>query len=748
MKKFCYVIAPFLFFVLTSHGQSVNPEIALGVRQVNSGKLSDASATFMKITSSTDKPNIDVAIAHKHLGTANLLLGNEFLNNFNSSEVILNALIKQFPDNRSYQDELGLLLYQRANSLLFKLETVLSQLHLKGITPVPFEYFRDFISPAQEDLNLAMKCYPQNKVGDIELLQSEIVLAEARLLAFAKQDESAIRAYKNALTVIDSGINRAESSTNKSSDSLKKLYLRKSNCLAELNILIPKSVDPAKIIETIKQAVKIDSGNIELDSSAICLLAKFVLDNSTDVEKEFPNIEKALQDNAEKLEKRRTGNVITLDFSGRKGYFLTRTGVYEALVMYYAKINNPEKMLNAIEAMKARAFKELCGENFKDENQSPLVLSELHLRLKVKNAGVVCYFVGNEKIWSIWISPYSCQIRELHLDAQKTTKLIENVISVFSNSTHLKMYYRFKEQYLIVPRAYQDANILYNELLLPELTLFNKEKLSSLYIAPHHLMNYLPFGALVDKLNKEDIMASSYVADSEIPISYLPTLSLLMQNNPVTTNHKHSVVFARSDFTTYLPKYPSDLPNAVLEAKKVSSVLNDSTLLVEKDATESYLFNNLAAKNASVIHIASHAHLNKESPMESYVLLAADDNDDGKITVEELVGRYRGRLHSDLVVLSACDTNRGETNPQSGDDLATLSRGFIIAGTKGVIATQWPASDETFPVIMEKFYIIYAKEKLSKDIALAKALKKYLTANSGIMRSPIFWGNIILISGE
>ena len=166
---------------------------------------------------------------------------------------------------------------------------------------------------------------------------------------------------------------------------------------------------------------------------------------------------------------------------------------------------------------------------------------------------------------------------------------------------------------------------------------------------------------------------------------------------------------------------------------------------MEKTASEYNLIR--FASGCSVIHIASHAHLNAMNPLESYVVLTAGHGEDGKVKVQELLSRYRGKIKANLVVLSACDTNRGEQNLLPGDDIAALSNAFLVAGARNVIATEWPACDATFPKIMEQFYLDLSSGQ-SKDAALAQALKLFLSKNQNVMRYPVFWGNIVLTGGR
>jgi CHAT domain-containing protein/TolA-binding protein len=73
---------------------------------------------------------------------------------------------------------------------------------------------------------------------------------------------------------------------------------------------------------------------------------------------------------------------------------------------------------------------------------------------------------------------------------------------------------------------------------------------------------------------------------------------------------------------------------------------------------------------------------------------------DGIVTAEEV-----GGLHlegTQLVVLSACETGSGEA--RAGEGVMGLRRGFVQAGTKNLLMTLWPISDDTTVEIMFDFY--------------------------------------------
>lgn len=57
-------------------------------------------------------------------------------------------------------------------------------------------------------------------------------------------------------------------------------------------------------------------------------------------------------------------------------------------------------------------------------------------------------------------------------------------------------------------------------------------------------------------------------------------------------------------------------------------------------------------------------------------------------------------------ILSACDTNCGPH--QRGGGVWALSRGFLVAGARRVVASNWLVDDKSAPSLMTYFYSILA----------------------------------------
>ncbi len=71
-------------------------------------------------------------------------------------------------------------------------------------------------------------------------------------------------------------------------------------------------------------------------------------------------------------------------------------------------------------------------------------------------------------------------------------------------------------------------------------------------------------------------------------------------------------------------------------------------------------------------------------------------------TLYEIYNRSLNLTKTNLVVLSACETNVGLLS--NGDEIVGLSRAFIYAGTPSVVASLWRVNDESTQTLMEKFY--------------------------------------------
>ena len=101
---------------------------------------------------------------------------------------------------------------------------------------------------------------------------------------------------------------------------------------------------------------------------------------------------------------------------------------------------------------------------------------------------------------------------------------------------------------------------------------------------------------------------------------------------------------------------------------------------------------------------------------------------------------YGLRLAADLVVLSACETAIGRE--MRGEGLLGLTRGFMFAGARQVVASLWQVEDRATAELMRVFYTGVLRDGLSPPAALAEA-KRAIRAERR-WRHPYYWSAFTL----
>ncbi|MBI2509532.1 MAG: CHAT domain-containing protein [Betaproteobacteria bacterium] len=134
------------------------------------------------------------------------------------------------------------------------------------------------------------------------------------------------------------------------------------------------------------------------------------------------------------------------------------------------------------------------------------------------------------------------------------------------------------------------------------------------------------------------------------------------------------------------------------------------------------------------IHLATHGKFQAESPLDSGLMLARDGENDGLLRVGEL---YSMDLDAELVTLSACETGLGKVD--NGDDVVGLTRGFLYAGARSIVASLWSVEDRATAELMKAFY--EGLQGAGKRDALRQAQLKTRAA----FPHPYFWAAFQLV---
>lgn len=143
-----------------------------------------------------------------------------------------------------------------------------------------------------------------------------------------------------------------------------------------------------------------------------------------------------------------------------------------------------------------------------------------------------------------------------------------------------------------------------------------------------------------------------------------------------------------------------------------------------------------------IVHFATHGIVNTEHPELSGIMLSLVSRDgqdeEGFLQLHDIYNLDLSRTQ--LVVLSACRTALGKE--VKGEGLMGLTRGFMYAGSKSVIASLWKVDDRATAELMKHFYYAMFEERLPPATALRKA--KETMWRQSRWRAPFFWAAFVL----
>ncbi len=314
-----------------------------------------------------------------------------------------------------------------------------------------------------------------------------------------------------------------------------------------------------------------------------------------------------------------------------------------------------------------------------------------------------------------------------------------------------------------------------------------KNKIKTFYFSPDGVYNQINLNTLFDtNLNKflndeytiiqvtntTELLDNSVKKNnntSSILIGF-PTFNIKNETDSLADNElaekNSSESFSRS-LRGGLVRYVSSnqgippLPGTEKEIQELSKLF--------KNAAQSYTANAASenmtkqAKNPRVLHIATHGYfLEDESTnslegsnkyianplLRSGLILAGVENflktgiaidstgEDGILTAYEAMNLQLEE--TDLVVLSACETARGDI--KNGEGVYGLQRALKLSGSQCVIMSLWSVDDEATLKLMVSFYENFLQSNNAHD-AMRKAQNKLKETYP----NPFYWGAFVVI---
>jgi CHAT domain-containing protein len=293
-----------------------------------------------------------------------------------------------------------------------------------------------------------------------------------------------------------------------------------------------------------------------------------------------------------------------------------------------------------------------------------------------------------------------------------------------------------------------------------------------LIVVPDGSLALVPFEALVVEPGNEP----KYLLDAGPPVVYAPSAAVLynLSRRPAPTDSAPRLL------TVGDPAYPlpaqvatargaatgpatgsryrttggglARLPHSGTESTWVAEAFGKqgatTTRLAGQQATEGAV--RSAVSGQRIVHLACHGMADQShGNFFGALALAPGKNaasnpaDDGFLTLPEI---YELNLKDcELTILSACETNYGPE--QQGEGVWALSRGFLVAGARRVVASNWLVDDEAAASLVSVFCDRIAKDQKSGQADYAQALhaaKKWVR-NQDKWKSPYYWGTFVLV---
>jgi tetratricopeptide (TPR) repeat protein len=443
--------------------------------------------------------------------------------------------------------------------------------------------------------------------------------------------------------------------------------------------------------------------------------------------RKLPDAEKFLRQSISIAESLKVG----LQDKDKISFGETIADTYKLLQKVLIEQGKPSEALEISERARARALAELLvskvntiNNSAQDKIRKAPNLSKIQQIAKQKNTTLVQYSLIDDKIY-IWVIAPTGKIsfKQTQLPPNTTIKDLvlatRKSLGVSSGNE--------QDQDESKPTVTSDLKQLYQLLIAPIAQDLPKDPNALVTILPQDQLLLIPFAALQEANGQ-------YLIDRHT-ISIAPSIQVLGLTQTANNSRLNSSPLVIGD-----PKYPpmpkdyhnqallEQLGGAVIEAQSVGAILKTQPLIGDA-ADKKEVIKRM--QRASLIHLATHGFPDRvEGELPGAVALT-----NGFLTSDEI---FDMQLQANLVVLSACDTGRGDI---TGDGVIGLSRSFAVAGVPSLVVSLWMVDDAATKVLMEEFYEQLWVKKLPK----AQAMRQAMLKTKQQYDKPDYWASFMLV---
>ncbi len=412
--------------------------------------------------------------------------------------------------------------------------------------------------------------------------------------------------------------------------------------------------------------------------------------------------------------------------------------IYRLLQEVLIQQKRPESALEAAERGRARAFIELLGSRQSDPAkaiqlaQSPN-LEQIRRIAKDQNATLVEYSIVKPDLLYIWVIKPTGEIifRSTPIDPAQSLKTLvtegRNEIGVRGRAS---IQISSTKTEIETPTEATQAKLqkLHRLLIEPIAQDLPTNPNQQVIFLPQGELFLVPFAALSNAQGQQ--LIEKHTLSTAPSIQTLDFTQVMAQRSK-----KQGDVLIVGD--PQMPKLAgtqlAPLPGARQEAITIGKLLKTAPILGEQ-ATKPGIVKQM--QSAKIMHFATHGLLDTvQGDIPGAIALAPSGNDNGLLSASEIFDLKLN--NADLVVLSACDTGRGDI---TGDGVVGLSRSFVAAGAPSVLVSLWAVDDGSTSELMAEFY-----RQLQSQPNKAQALRQSMLKIRKQKPNPFYWAAFTLI---
>lgn len=351
---------------------------------------------------------------------------------------------------------------------------------------------------------------------------------------------------------------------------------------------------------------------------------------------------------------------------------------------------------------------------------------------------IVEYFVSDTTVYIFLIQNHAASLTTVVVDSlvEEVELLREGITRYYRDyETQSEEGYRF-----LLIQYLRAAHFLYQKLIQP----IAEQLPPKLTVINSQILHYVPFDALVTKLPKgalhrlRDI--TYLIQQHEINYASSATLLYNSKNSKRTSPAKKLLAFAPT-FIFPNPLGLAPLSHNTKEIEQIQTLIPEAEIYLDSAASKDNFIS--LASDFEILHLATHAKADNDLGDYSY-LAFANKGDTTQTTERVLYAKdiYHLPLQANLVVLSACETGKGEI--LRGEGVVSLARAFTYAGAKSIITTLWSINDATTKDVINSFY-----KNLNEGFAVGESLRnaKLQYIEQADDPNPFFWAAFTL-TGE